>query len=536
MNVRCFAFVCAVALFFSFAPIDGRAQDFFQALGQAFGGGGGNTGGGGWSGGNRGGNGWGGGNRGSNGWGGGGGNWFDVTPRYEDGIRTGVDVRPNVGAIVEDGIRVLNSIPQEQYPQNTRPYHPQNNRTYPQNTFPRERYVPQNVVSRPAPKPVAPKAAAPKNVLVRNVEPPKNDPSLALTDLQQEATEDTAKKADELAATAEDQLVNDPSLVPPIGPINGDGPVIAAVEKFKRTGDSSDLEAIKNNPATPQSVKDKIDVYIDARNASDLIRNGGLNPNGTDTLIDKIDDKIANSNSYSTAEKIALGKQIGAMRDSNKNRKIVDALVASGAGGGSGSVSSGGATLAGMDFTSLDPLGPIFVEEPVEDATKAAVSGGTLLVNPEENGESVSYLLDDHPYTMQTGQSQRLNREYTIEFDRGGEYGAARYSLPVGTYEFTITDRGWDLRKKTYEATIDNSRYPGAFGYVLDNKQYTLQAGQQRTHSNAYPLVVVFDRGDGGEPARKELRSGTYEVGLDAHEARLDLFLEEEGSLISSAK
>src|SRR5690606_19347575 len=127
-------------------------------------------------------------------------------------------------------------------------------------------------------------------------------------------------------------------------------------------------------------------------------------------------------------------------------------------------------------------------------------------------------------YTMRPGESQWLETTYEITFHRGGQFGTARYSLPPGTYEFVVTDRGWDLKRRTYEVTIDNSRYPGSFGYTVGTQQFTLQPCERRSPQTDYPLVVVCGRGDGGQPPRKRLRPGTYQVGIDVHHARLDLF------------
>ena len=42
-------------------------------------------------------------------------------------------------------------------------------------------------------------------------------------------------------------------------------------------------------------------------------------------------------------------------------------------------------------------------------------------------------------------------------------------------------------------------------------------------HTSDTPIAVSFDRGD-GSTARKLLKSGTYRIGIDADEQRLDLF------------
>jgi hypothetical protein len=441
-------------------------------------------------------------------------------PEFQGDSSSEFQWQPLVGGIIEG----ISKIPLQPPPQNN-PYPPGPVRPYypPPNYHPQPQYVPprvpQNAVSRPPAR-----TPAPRNALVRKVNPPTNNPALGLTDLQDQATENTADEADKIAEQAEALVLNDPNL---------DQALKAEVEAAINNGDTAALEKIiKDNPNMHPSVQQKIGIFVDATNAGKLIRTGGVNPKGTDILIANLKGKIENA-TLPQPHKKSLLDQVESLQESNDNRKIIDALIASGgSGGGPG---GGGIILTGIDLTSLDPQGPIFVADPVQDADGAAVSSGTLLLNPAVNGETISYVLANRQYTMKPGQSQRLDRTYTIEFHRGGEFGNARYSLPTGTYEFTITDRGWELKKKTYEATIDNSRYPGPFGYVLDNKQYTVTAGEQRTHTGAYPLLVIFDQGDGGEPARKELRSGTYYVGLDAHEGRLDLFSEDEERLLSKA-
>jgi hypothetical protein len=34
---------------------------------------------------------------------------------------------------------------------------------------------------------------------------------------------------------------------------------------------------------------------------------------------------------------------------------------------------------------------------------------------------------------------------YVVEFDRGGNFGTARYELKEGVYRITVGDKGWDL-------------------------------------------------------------------------------------------
>lgn len=91
---------------------------------------------------------------------------------------------------------------------------------------------------------------------------------------------------------------------------------------------------------------------------------------------------------------------------------------------------------------------PYAVQRPV---TGSPASGGTGLpikiVNPAANNTTLSYVLGGSLYTISPGSSQDLvhDRSWVIEFNRGGNFGQARYTLEAGLYTFTGTDHGWDL-------------------------------------------------------------------------------------------
>ncbi len=59
----------------------------------------------------------------------------------------------------------------------------------------------------------------------------------------------------------------------------------------------------------------------------------------------------------------------------------------------------------------------------------------------------LSYTLNDHEYKMRPGESQWLlnDRDWEIEFDRGGDFGLARYSMSPGIYTFKLTKKGWEI-------------------------------------------------------------------------------------------
>jgi hypothetical protein len=69
------------------------------------------------------------------------------------------------------------------------------------------------------------------------------------------------------------------------------------------------------------------------------------------------------------------------------------------------------------------------------------------IVNSPKSGAAVSFLIDAQPFSLQPGSEWIIKgvRPRTIEFDRGGSFGRARYSLRSGTYTLTPTERGWEL-------------------------------------------------------------------------------------------
>ncbi len=163
------------------------------------------------------------------------------------------------------------------------------------------------------------------------------------------------------------------------------------------------------------------------------------------------------------------------------------------------------------------------MEDPLSDST-ASGTATTVILNPEENGQTINYNLGPYPYTIGPGQSQRLEKSYVISFDPGNGGAIKKYTLGTGTYKFVLKDGGWELKTVKVEVTIDNSQYEGTFNYLVDGKHAVLQPGQAADLSSQLPIVIEFDRGDGGKPARKVLTEGTYVVGVDVDEQRLDLF------------
>jgi hypothetical protein len=165
---------------------------------------------------------------------------------------------------------------------------------------------------------------------------------------------------------------------------------------------------------------------------------------------------------------------------------------------------------------------PIITEPPTADSVVAVQD--ILLLNPEQNGQDISYTLANSPFTMKPGEKQSLNRSYTLLFDPGNGAAAKQVTLVSGVYHFVLDAGAWDVLKVTPRVTLDNTRYSGPFRYVVNSQQATLAAGQVTEHTGDSGIVIEFDRGDGGPPARKLLSTGVYFVGIDPAKQCLELY------------
>ena len=82
------------------------------------------------------------------------------------------------------------------------------------------------------------------------------------------------------------------------------------------------------------------------------------------------------------------------------------------------------------------------------------LSGGreVRVVNPANSRATVYFVADQ---STEAELAPGETRVYTaqpavvIEFDRGGDFGTARYRLTDGEHEFVATDRGWDLVRRS---------------------------------------------------------------------------------------
>ena len=73
---------------------------------------------------------------------------------------------------------------------------------------------------------------------------------------------------------------------------------------------------------------------------------------------------------------------------------------------------------------------------------------GVAIVLPAATGGNLTYVLDGTTVQeIKAGNrhSVRSKHKYIIEFDRGGNFGTAKYELKEGVYEFVVGEKGWDI-------------------------------------------------------------------------------------------
>ena len=174
----------------------------------------------------------------------------------------------------------------------------------------------------------------------------------------------------------------------------------------------------------------------------------------------------------------------------------------------------------------------IVTAQPVPDTQGEEVKSGVLLVDPTGSGANVIYYVNGARYTMKPGMSQKLpaGTNWVVDFDRGGNFGHAAYTVADGTYYFTPSEHGWNLYRERFDVVLDNSENPSTFNYSLNGEEKTVPANRTATISGNYPMVVRFDRGNGLQRASKTLNfSGTVQIGVNARDNLWDLFPTDAG-------
>jgi hypothetical protein len=136
-------------------------------------------------------------------------------------------------------------------------------------------------------------------------------------------------------------------------------------------------------------------------------------------------------------------------------------------------------------------------------------------------------MIDGASHTLAAGSLEELSisANCVVEFDRGTGGATGRYTLASGYYRFGIADKGWELYSESCEVTLDNRGNEAAFYYLRDGRQESVPARGTRKLSDKFPIKVSFDRGNGGEPAKRSLDQNgcTYRIGLRNDSDGLDL-------------
>ena len=88
--------------------------------------------------------------------------------------------------------------------------------------------------------------------------------------------------------------------------------------------------------------------------------------------------------------------------------------------------------------------------QPAANPNPNPASAPVKIVNPSSSTNTLNYILNGKPYTIQPGYSQSLaaGETWKIQFNRGGTFGNGGYTLSGGTYTFTPTEKGWELYRK----------------------------------------------------------------------------------------
>jgi hypothetical protein len=88
-------------------------------------------------------------------------------------------------------------------------------------------------------------------------------------------------------------------------------------------------------------------------------------------------------------------------------------------------------------------------------ATPASAPRAVTIRNPQDSGGSVYFVVDGQDeWELRPGQVRTLAGQQTrqVTVDRGGDFGLAERELTAGTYQFVITDEGWELERQANES------------------------------------------------------------------------------------
>lgn len=103
-----------------------------------------------------------------------------------------------------------------------------------------------------------------------------------------------------------------------------------------------------------------------------------------------------------------------------------------------------------------------------------------------DSDQKLSFVVDGRQMSIDAGETQRLMEkgQFTIAFDRGSEFGSARYSIHEGTYAFTPTEKGWELFRQKANADVAVEPNPDLAPRTAERPMLDPDVGRDRDFEN----------------------------------------------------
>jgi hypothetical protein len=196
-----------------------------------------------------------------------------------------------------------------------------------------------------------------------------------------------------------------------------------------------------------------------------------------------------------------------------------------------------------IQVDAAEALGiPLGIGQPEPDTSldvKKTVKDGVVLSNPKENEVEINYLVSNSNFSMKPGYSQLLGagKTWEIRFSPGDGLPEAKQVLKDGVYYFGSKNNSWELTRQTFSVTVDNASNDQPFNYVADNTEVTIPPGNKKEHTSDYPIVLRFDRGDGGKESLKKISKKNYnlKIGINPADGLWDLYPQEAASMVADS-
>ena len=467
-------------------------------------------------------------------------------------VQDGYNVTPNIGNIITDfGKLPRNVDPPSRYYPNDR-YYDNRNYGYSRGNTVTKSTVPKNTVPPNNPvKPAKQVATKPNLVPKRPVQPLKNAPPFNVLQLTSHVISaevgtlqvENEDYADTLKNPVKEQALKDADALVGYDQATKD-------EIKRRIENEQPIDDLLTglDPVTEAKLKEDADLIKQINELTKNANDGKVDIDKLADLAPKVIPFVAgNAQQEKDAAAAILGlainsQSIASLQDADLNSGVIpwgdaDVILVGGLAEGQIASLGNGTMLVGTgnpNGGSSFGTGNVAqlagytagIGDPVPDSDAQPVTDGVVLMNAGET--AVNYTVNGHQFTIEPGYRQTLpaGKTWTVTFDRGGSFGTAKYGLSEGTYEFTAPeDKGWELFKRSFKATIGNDN-PFTFHYVVNNQQQSLAADQKQEHTGDFPLVILFDDGRGNEQ-RKRLTSGVYRVAVSP-EGAIDLYEEDD--------